>query len=133
MFTRTAAAFVCPLLIAFLHNFVQVQIPVSNKPVITLKKAAPPVLQPAILPADYPANIKVNFIRSREALAPVTDEATFDFADYNRVKEATEYFDGLGKPLQTVQRQATPGINPIDMVMPVVYDQFGREVYKYLP
>jgi len=50
MFSITTAAFACPLLFAFLHNFVQAQIPVSNKPVITLKKAAPPVLQPAILP-----------------------------------------------------------------------------------
>lgn len=133
MFTRTAAAFVCPLVLALLHNFVQAQIPVSNKPVITLKKAAPPVLQPAILPAAYSGNIQVNFIRSREALAPVTDVATFDLADHNRVKEATEYFDGLGRPLQTVQRQSTSGISPVDLVMPVVYDNLGREVYKYLP
>lgn len=133
MFTRTAAAFACLLVLALLSNFIQAQIPVSNKPFITLKKAAPPVLQPAILPAAYPGNIKVNFIRSREALAPVIDEAAFDLADYNQVKEVTEYFDGLGRPLQTVQRQSTPGINPVDMVIPVVYDQFGREAYKYLP
>src|SRR6185312_16705799 len=57
----------------------------------------------------------------------------FAAAGYVDVKETMHYFDGLGRPLQTVQRQMTPGGNPADVVTPVVYDAFGREAYKYLP
>src|SRR4051794_25763249 len=47
------------------------------------------------------------------------------------VKQTTQYFDGLGRPLQTVVKAASP--NGFDMVSPVVYDPFGREAVKYLP
>ncbi|MCJ8212052.1 DUF6443 domain-containing protein [Mucilaginibacter sp. RS28] len=48
-----------------------------------------------------------------------------------QVMPAVQYFDGLGRLLQTVQvRGATSGA---DMVQPVVYDQYGREAVKYLP
>jgi RHS repeat-associated protein len=47
------------------------------------------------------------------------------------VKQTTEYFDGLGRSLQTIVK----GISPkgYDLVSPVIYDPFGREVYNYLP
>jgi hypothetical protein len=41
------------------------------------------------------------------------------------------YFDGLGRPMQNVQVQASPLHH--DMVTPVVYDVIGRENRKYLP
>ncbi|QTE38815.1 DUF6443 domain-containing protein [Mucilaginibacter gossypii] len=45
--------------------------------------------------------------------------------------QTVQYFDGLGRPLQTVQvKGSTAGK---DMVQPFAYDQFGREVQKYLP
>ncbi|WP_218587977.1 DUF6443 domain-containing protein [Chitinophaga jiangningensis] len=49
----------------------------------------------------------------------------------SQVKEQTAYVDGLGRPLQSVVK----GISPQgrDLVTPVIYDQFGREVTKYLP
>ncbi|MHA4811564.1 DUF6443 domain-containing protein [Flavitalea flava] len=75
----------------------------------------------------------VNFVRERTAMTRITDTAIFDAAGYMDVKETTSYFDGLGRPLQTVNRQITPGNNPLDMVSMDTYDQFGREVTKYLP
>jgi hypothetical protein len=61
------------------------------------------------------------------------DTVAYASAGYVDVKQTSHYFDGLGRPLQTVQQQITPGNNPADMVTPVVYDPYGREVYKYLP
>ncbi|RKR84506.1 RHS repeat-associated protein [Mucilaginibacter gracilis] len=47
------------------------------------------------------------------------------------VMQTVQYFDGLGRPVQTVQVKGSPGRN--DMVQPSAYDRFGREVTKYLP
>jgi RHS repeat-associated protein len=63
----------------------------------------------------------------------ITDTVVFGAAAFGDVKETDQYFDGLGRPLQTVVRQITPGTQPLDLVTPVVYDPFGREVDKYLP
>ncbi|WP_238326545.1 DUF6443 domain-containing protein [Pedobacter heparinus] len=47
------------------------------------------------------------------------------------VNQTVQYFDGLGRPLQTVTVQGSPGFK--DVVQPVDYDAFGREQFKYLP
>lgn len=41
------------------------------------------------------------------------------------------FFDGIGRPLQTVAIDASP--NSADVVQPIVYDAYGRETTKYLP
>jgi hypothetical protein len=43
----------------------------------------------------------------------------------------TSYFDGLGRPMQTVGTQSSPSKK--DIVAPIAYDPFGRESKKYLP
>jgi RHS repeat-associated protein len=45
--------------------------------------------------------------------------------------QTVQYIDGLGRPLQTVQVQGSPSNK--DVVQPIAYDAFGREVQKYLP
>ncbi|TFF34631.1 DUF6443 domain-containing protein, partial [Mucilaginibacter psychrotolerans] len=52
-------------------------------------------------------------------------------SDQTKVMTTVQYLDGLGRPMQTVQVKGSPAAK--DMVQPVAYDQFGREVYKYLP
>jgi RHS repeat-associated protein len=47
------------------------------------------------------------------------------------VMQTIQYYDGLGRPIQTVQQKASPQGN--DIIQPMVYDAFGREVKKYLP
>ena len=45
--------------------------------------------------------------------------------------ESITYFDGLGRPKQSISRQA--GGNKQDILVPIVYDFFGRQVQQYLP
>ena len=45
--------------------------------------------------------------------------------------QSIQYFDGLGRPLQTVLVGASPSYQ--DIVTPNVYDPFGREAVKYQP
>ncbi|WP_316834923.1 DUF6443 domain-containing protein [Pedobacter nutrimenti] len=48
-----------------------------------------------------------------------------------QANRSIKYFDGLGRPLQIVDWQATPTLR--DLVTPIAYDAFGREEKKYLP
>jgi RHS repeat-associated protein len=47
------------------------------------------------------------------------------------IKQTTQYFDGLGRLIQTVAYRESPFGE--DIVQPVRYDDFGREAIKYLP
>jgi RHS repeat-associated protein len=47
------------------------------------------------------------------------------------LQQSVQYVDGLGRPVQTINIQASP--LGLDMVAPQAYDQYNREVYKYLP
>ncbi len=48
-----------------------------------------------------------------------------------QVTQTIQYFDGIDRPIQTVQVKGSPFGN--DVVQPIAYDQFGREATKYLP
>lgn len=61
----------------------------------------------------------------------ITDASQLAGRSPCNVMQSIAYFDGLGRPLQTVQVNASPTLR--DIVQPFVYDQFGREVTKYLP
>lgn len=52
-------------------------------------------------------------------------------AALSRKQVSYQFFDGLGRPVQTVGVQQSPGHN--DVVQPIAYDGFGREAVKYLP
>jgi RHS repeat-associated protein len=75
----------------------------------------------------------LNYIRDRAISKPgVTDTVTSDgLTDPGDVKQVTAYFDGLGRPLQTVAKQASPLQK--DMVTYQVYDALGRESNRFLP
>ncbi len=93
-------------------------------------------------PKEYPGNITVNYVRNWTARAPESDPASLKIRPVGDVIQSTSYFDGLGRSLQTVIKRGslkTDPINPAsstnstDMVSAFVYDEFGREQYKYLP
>ncbi|HLK28701.1 MAG TPA: DUF6443 domain-containing protein [Puia sp.] len=83
------------------------------------------------LPTAYPATMPVNFVRSWDASAPVQNISTLTTRPVIDVIQSTQYFDGLGRVIQSVIKQESPLQN--DLVSPVVYDPFGRQQYKYLP
>lgn len=88
------------------------------------------------LPGAYPSNIKVNYVRSQDATGKFTSVSDMETAlnsidGYKKVRENTQYVDGLGRPLQAVSRRITPGAT--DLIAPSVYDKHGREVHKFLP
>jgi len=62
-----------------------------------------------------------------------TGANTGDFAGRGTCEliQTVQYFDGLGRPLQTVQVKGSPGAK--DIVQTFAYDAFGREAQKYLP
>jgi RHS repeat-associated protein len=73
-----------------------------------------------------------NFILSRIfKKAGVTEVTLGNSRNVCEENQSIQYFDGLGRPLQTVQVQGSPGFK--DIVQPIAYDAFGREVKKYQP
>ncbi|MBO9675762.1 MAG: RHS repeat-associated core domain-containing protein [Sphingobacteriaceae bacterium] len=72
-----------------------------------------------------------NFILTRTFKQPVTDATLGNSRSVCEENQSIQYFDGLGRPLQTVQVQGSPGFK--DIVQPVAYDAFGREQFKYQP
>jgi len=90
---------------------------------------------PNALPDAYNANAKINYIRTFTTTAPESNPNNLNNRWISDINVTTQYFDGLGRPLQTVVKQGAlkTGESPVDSVNQVVYDAFGRETYKYLP
>jgi len=122
--------------------------PLKNKPAALsigmLLLMLPAMAQQPVTPPAYSSSTPVNFVRTFTATAPTTDAASLPTKPLTEVKEATQYFDGLGRPLQTVIKKgsmvttdvanaSTDAVNAKDLVTPVLYDAFGREQYKFLP
>ncbi|QEC79536.1 DUF6443 domain-containing protein [Mucilaginibacter ginsenosidivorax] len=74
-----------------------------------------------------------NYIRTRVPRVPIATNTRLD--QLTGVKDSVmttiDYVDGLGRPLQTVQMQASPA--GYDVILPHTYDAFGREAVTYLP
>jgi len=75
----------------------------------------------------------LNLIRVRDILKPGVPDTTTagGLTSTSDVHQVSQYFDGLGKLIQTVSMQASPLQK--DVVSFNVYDNFEREVEKYLP
>jgi hypothetical protein len=88
------------------------------------------------VPSAYTGSLQVSFIRTWQATAPETNSDNLMTRPLYDAKMNTVYFDGLGRPLQTVSKEGsfeTVTGTKKDLVSPVEYDQFGRETFKYLP
>ncbi len=61
----------------------------------------------------------------------LTTQTQIDNATIGDKLVSTNFFDGLGRLMQTVNMKGSPAM--LDVVQPVVYDIYGREAKKYLP
>ena len=78
---------------------------------------------------EAPASISL--INPAKTFTPTATANYVCVVDRNQVANVT-YFDGLGREVQKVGvRQA--GDNTNDLVVPIVYDAFGRQPIQYLP
>jgi hypothetical protein len=69
-----------------------------------------------------------NYILSITPFQGVTNTSSLTDANSNTT---IQYFDGLGRPVQTVQKAITSGAK--DLISLTEYDQFGRDAVKWLP
>ena len=105
----------------------------ANAPISGNNSKVPAASATAVgVPGAYPAGIAPNFIRQFIPQEPLTSAATvMASTTVTQVTHTTHYLDGLGRALQTVEWQGSPGKQ--DIITPVIYDAFGREAYTYLP
>ncbi|WP_229684159.1 DUF6443 domain-containing protein [Flavobacterium limi] len=78
-----------------------------------------------------------NYIHTITPTIAATSSATLN---NNQKQESITYFDGLGRPMQSVGIRAGEIHNPItnnlefkDVITPIEYDSFGRQPKEYLP
>lgn len=103
----------------------------TNKPQSTITQVPAPTATVVARPSAYSSTSQINYVRVRQAKYPFVQVNQFNSADMSDYSETTNYIDGLGRSLQTVQKQAAPGQK--DMVTATQYDGFGRTTYQYLP
>ncbi|OYW18302.1 MAG: hypothetical protein B7Z54_06385, partial [Sphingobacteriales bacterium 12-47-4] len=88
-------------------------------------------------PAAYAGSVKVSYVRTWDAVKPTTDTTGLTLtADPTSSRMTSQYFDGFGRPIQTVVKKGslvTTTGTFIDQVSAATYDELGRESYNYLP
>lgn len=71
-----------------------------------------------------------NYLLTRVFKKPgVSDLNLADLRGICEENQDIQYFDSHGRPIQAVQIMASPSFS--DIIQPIVYDAFGREVVKY--
>jgi hypothetical protein len=83
-----------------------------------------------LTPLNYTGQ-NLNYVVSNDVLVSgITDPVQVGNLAAEKVSQSITYFDGLGRPMQSVASQASPLKN--DIVTPVKYDQYGRQAKQYL-
>ena len=103
----------------------QVSDPTTNAPIVQVPLPVISVNYPGL--QNIVGQTKFNYIRTQMPDEPVQSWPNGNF----RYRQVTDYFDGLGRPLQTVNRKGHS--EGYDIVKHHVYDSRGKEKYQYLP
>ncbi|MCH7403556.1 DUF6443 domain-containing protein [Belliella kenyensis] len=72
-----------------------------------------------------------NYVKRYTALVPTASESTLKTGGNTTSQKHFTYYDGLGRPKQEVQKQASPLGR--DIIVPITYDGFGRQAKSFLP
>jgi hypothetical protein len=81
---------------------------------------------------EYTSGLNYNYIKETKVLEEdKTDISLLTSLPVEKKNISTTFFDGLGRPMQTVNWKASPKYQ--DIIQPIVYDEYGRETTKYLP
>jgi RHS repeat-associated protein len=86
---------------------------------------------PVFVLHDQLGGLSNNYIVSNSLQIPIQNAETIKDLPIGVNSQSIQYFDGLGRPIQTVLTQGSPGKK--DIIHPVTYDQYGRESKKYNP
>jgi RHS repeat-associated protein len=81
--------------------------------------------------STIPSADKTYILTTVPRIAGIKDISGFAGRNACDLMQTVQYFDGLGRPIQTVQVMGSPTNH--DLVQPTAYDPIGREQYKYLP
>jgi RHS repeat-associated protein len=79
----------------------------------------------------YSQSIDQNFISRNVLQVPITDTSLIKNMPSNENFQTIEYYDGLGRKIQTIKKQYSP--TGYDFIQPEEYDNFGRQPVDYLP
>jgi RHS repeat-associated protein len=88
------------------------------------------VTSPGALGLNQDMNYIATYIPRNAGITTNSAVATA-ISDKTNEELTVQYFDGLGRPQQTVQVRGSASGR--DVIQPVAYDQYGREVKRYLP
>jgi RHS repeat-associated protein len=103
----------------------------SMAQVIPNNSSVPVAQQVLNIPPALNAGAKINYVRTYEPWKAISDMTQVSQQTVTDVKQTTAYVDGLGRAIQTVTKQISPLQK--DMVAYATFDDYGREVLKYLP
>ena len=135
--SRDVLSFGCRLIVAFLlllsQNlaFAQTVTPSKLSPNLPRQISLPAAVgnqPPAAVPGEAGP---MNYVRTYTPRAGITSEERVLHGGVDSVQVSTTFIDGLGRPVQTVIRQESPLKR--DVIQPIAYDAFGRQVKDYLP
>lgn len=88
--------------------------------------------QSACLPVAAGTTITQNYIISNTIKKNgITTEAQIINLTNCELNQTVQYFDGIGRPIQSIDVKASPLGK--DIIVPVAYDPYGRELIKYEP
>jgi RHS repeat-associated protein len=85
---------------------------------------------PYFPPTTY-TGTAINFVRTWWATAPGQTASSVQTDPLTAAQQTTKYFDGFGRPMQSVLKQGSPLGN--DMVAAHLYNTAGQEQYQFLP
>lgn len=92
------------------------------------------IVAPALFSCGNPGtpSSDMNYVATYTPRIPLTDATTVASHTSCEVNQTIQYVDGLGRQIQTVQVNGNPD-GTKDVIQPFAYDQFGRQVTRYLP